>query len=467
MKILHKSQGAAMPGVGASQGVVVPSAGVLQETTMLGAGTSRGMTMLGAGAKTLHQSWGVVALSAGIIAGAVMGMVLRVNYFGAWWWVLLVVISLVVMYIWPRYWTIGLAFIAGMVLAFFRVAAVIDDGIGSAGGGVGDGGVVADGNNDNSLGIIDQEIAVMDDMVASVRDWFAERISDLIPDPEAKLGRAYLLGMKSGLPKDLSEQLKVVGLVHIVVASGAHLSILVEIARRIFGRVSRFTGIYAAGIFIIFFMSMVGWTPSILRAGVMSLLSLVAGFSGRKIAPWRIILMTMAFTLMLDPRFVSSLGWLLSFASFGGIMILGPRLAKFFYGENKPGFIGETVLTTVAATLMTLPITLYYFGQMSLINVLANLLILPTLPYAMGLVFLTGVVAGVPILGEVVAQLATWLLDFHIGVVELLGERREFLVTMDRYNVWVFAIYVLIAILLLCDLFSKKRKGQQKEPKSR
>ena len=69
-------------------------------------------------------------------------------------------------------------------------------------------------------------------------------------------------------------------------------------------------------------------------------------------------------------------------------MILGPKITKYFYGEKKPGFIGETVITTLSATLMTLPITLYYYGTISLISVVANLLILPTLSYAMGLVFL-------------------------------------------------------------------------------
>ena len=137
-------------------------------------------------------------------------------------------------------------------------------------------------------------------------------------------------------------------------------------------------------------------------------------------------------------------------------MILGPKLCKFFYGEEKPGFVSSIVLTTIAATLMTLPIVLYYYGTISLISVLANLLILPTLPYAMGLVFLTGVVAGIPGIEIAVSFLATKLLDFHILVVNFFGEMKQFLVKIEPYQSWVFLVYV--AIFVIAALFSLKKR---------
>ena len=275
------------------------------------------------------------------------------------------------------------------------------------------------------LGFCGTESAEIEDfglseMAISTRDWFSERIQSEVPELESKLGLSYLLGMKSGLPKELAENLRAVGLTHIVVASGAHLAILVEVAKKLFGKISRFSAVLFSVLFILFFMAMVGWTPSILRAGVMSILTLLAWYVGRKMAPWRIILITAAGTLLINPDFIVNLGWLLSFASFIGIMVLGPRLTQFFYGEKKPGMIASTVLATISATLMTLPITLFYFGQISLVNVFANLLILPTLPYAMGLVFFTGVLAGVPVFSDFVEFFTTKLLDFHISNIQIM-----------------------------------------------
>ena len=291
--------------------------------------------------------------------------------------------------------------------------------------------------------------------VLAMRNWFAGRVRSMVPEPGVKLGLSYLLGLKTGLPDELDENLRVVGLTHIVVASGAHLAILVGVARRLFGELSRFAGVLFAVLFVVFFMAMVGWTPSILRAGMMTILTLVAWYSGREVAAWRLILMVAAATLMIQPSFIINMGWQLSFASYAGIMILGPKMIKFFYGVKKPGFVGSMVITTMAATVMTLPIILYYYGAVSLISVVANILILPTLPWAMGLVFVTGVVANVPMIGMMVGWCATKLLDYHIAVVGWFGGMREFLVEIPKYQGWVFVIYIVIIVLLF--LSCKKR----------
>ena len=390
----------------------------------------------------VHQSWLVVCCASGIVIGVVVGVVMRVNYFGSVWWLVGSVVVLVVGYLRPKIAMMVLAVMAGMVLAFVRVTdelvkqeALGQDYVVSAG-------------------------LETEQWVGEVRDWFAGRIEGLLPKEEAGLGRSYLLGMKVGLSKELAENLRAVGLTHIVVASGAHLAILVEVARKLFGRLSRFAGLLFSGVFVVFFMAMVGWTASILRAGLMTMLTLIAWYSGRKFEPWRLILLVAAVTLMMNPMFVTSLGWQLSFAAYTGIMVLGPRWTKFFYGMRKPGMIGSTIIATLAATVMTLPITLYHFGRISLISVVANLLILPTLPWAMGLTFLTGAVAGIAGVEMVVAWCATRLLDFHIAVVEWFGGMREFLVEIPMYQGWVWGIYgiVLIPIMITMGWQYIKRK---------
>ncbi len=297
------------------------------------------------------------------------------------------------------------------------------------------------------------------DPIIGLRNWFSRRITSKIQDPESALGVSYLLGMKTNLSDELNENLRLVGLVHIVVASGAHLSILVDVARKIFGKISRFSSLLFSLTFVLLFMAMVGFTPSIMRAGIMSILSLAAWYVGRKFAAWRIILIVAAITLIINPMFIVNLGWLLSFASFAGIMILGPRLTAFFYGDRSPGFVASIILTTVSATLMTIPITLYFFGTFSLISILANLLILPTLPIAMGLTFFTGALADIPIINTVASFLTTKILDFHIMVVDFFAAAKSFLITIDPYNPWVFVIYVPVIIMMLCGILAKSNRG--------
>ena len=469
---------------------------------------------------TLHQSYFLVAMCVGIILGVVLALVLRTSYFASPLWLTLAIVLFIVAYLKPKLVFLVLAFVAGMILAFFRVAmelqgenyvrqfygqTVIVEGTVSGDPESDEGGtkiklvnlkfgengeyatsgsifisarylsevaredvVVVKGELSEGFGtyvgyMYKPIIAAIrkpepGSLVLKFRDWFAERIKSLISEPQVNLGLSYLLGMKSGLPDDLSENLRIVGLVHIVVASGAHLSILVEIAKKIFGKISRFAALLFSMLFILLFMAMVGWTPSILRAGIMAILTLATWYVGRKIAPWRMILMVAALTLIINPNFMINLGWLLSFASFAGIMIMGPGFKKFLFGGKKPGFIAEIIITTLSATVMTLPVTLYFYGTVSLISVVANLLILPTLPYAMGLVFLTGLLAGFPGVELVVAFAATKLLDFHIAVVEFFGKMTQFLVIIEPYQPVVFLIYAAIIIMAIWFYLRKRRK---------
>jgi len=470
--------------------------------------------------KSLHQSWAVVMLAVGVVFGTVLGIVFRISYFSSWWFLVVAGGMILFVLVKPKFCFMVVALIAGMILAFFRIAGELSGEMtarelfgekvlvtGEVNGdaetdekgtkvklvNIKYGDKSASGSLYVSLrkneeirrsdtlvlyGAIDEGFSTYvgymyqprvlkilrpepGDIILTVRDWFSERVKEEIPDEEAKLGMSYLLGMKAGLSDELSENLRMVGLTHIVVASGAHLSILVEIAKKLFGKISRFAGLTFSIVFIVLFMMLVGWTPSIMRAGVMTILSLSCWYVGRKMAPLRMILLVAAGTLMVNPNFIINMGWLLSFASFSGIMLVGPWMTKWFYGDKKPGFIASMIITTLAATVMTLPIVLYFYGQVSLILLAANLLILPTLPYAMGLVFTTGVLAGVPFVGEVAGFITTKLLDYHIAVVNFFGELKQFLVQISEGNAWVFLIYVIViggmlAVFIKGKMLAKK-----------
>lgn len=286
------------------------------------------------------------------------------------------------------------------------------------------------------------------DLALKIRDWFAERVTTSISSPESGLALSYLLGIRTGLPGDLEENLRTAGLVHIVVTSGTHLAILVGLTRKIFDKISRFSGTLVSAIFVIVFMAIVGFTPSITRAGLMTLLSLIVRFFGRKFSPWRIIIIAAATTLFLKPTYLIDLGWLLSFTSYAGVTILAPRFQNFLFGKEEPGLIGQNLIISISATLMTLPIILFCYGQISLLFLVTNLIITPTLPYVMGAVFTSSALLGVPLLGDLAALMATKMLDFHIVSVEWFGKMRQFLIEIPKEQWQVFLLYGLIMLFL-------------------
>lgn len=221
-----------------------------------------------------------------------------------------------------------------------------------------------------------------------VRTLFAEQIKKTVPEPEATLGTGFLIGDKGNLPPELTNELRLLGLAHIIVASGYNLTILVRIARRLFSRFSKYLAALASVTTIIGFIAITGASPSMVRAGIVTSLSLLAWYYGRKIHPLVILPLAAAITILIKPAYGwGDVGWELSFAAFAGIMVLAPLIQNYFWGKQKPGVIRQIFIETLSAQLATFPIIAFVFGQYSPLSLVSNMLVLPLVPIAMLLTF--------------------------------------------------------------------------------
>ncbi|OYX35497.1 hypothetical protein B7Z00_05030 [Candidatus Saccharibacteria bacterium 32-50-10] len=258
------------------------------------------------------------------------------------------------------------------------------------------------------------------DVALMVRDDFAEHVRKAIEEPAASLGIGYLLGQKSALPPHLVEALTVAGLTHIVVASGYNLTILVRLARRAFARVSKYLATLSGGVLIVGFIAMTGASPSMVRAGLVASLSMLAWYYGRKFHPVTLLALVAAATVLVNPSYAwGNLGWELSFAAFAGVMIVAPLLQAYFYGNEKPRLVPQILGETISAQLATAPIILVAFGQFSNIAILSNLIILPFIPLAMLLTFIAGLGSyALPAAAPIIGWPAEFVLRGMVAVVE-------------------------------------------------
>jgi competence protein ComEC len=247
-----------------------------------------------------------------------------------------------------------------------------------------------------------------------VRDGFAEAVRKGVDEPQASLGIGYLTGQKSALPADLAEALQIAGLTHIVVASGYNLTILVRLSRRLFVKVSKYAAVTSSSLMITGFVAVTGLSPSMTRAGIVSGLSLLTWSYGRSCHPFVLLALVAAVTVAWQPSFVwGDMGWQLSFAAFFGVMVVAPLLQAYFFGKTPPGTIRQVLGETVAAHIVTLPITVSAFGVISHVAIIANILIVPLVPLAMLLAFITGMTGLIlPDAAGIVGYPASWLLSY-------------------------------------------------------
>jgi competence protein ComEC len=296
------------------------------------------------------------------------------------------------------------------------------------------------------------------DVARQLRDRFADGVREAVPEPQASLGIGYLVGQRRALPPELSESLRIAGLTHVIVASGYNLTILVRLARRIFVKLSKYLAALSAGGMIAAFIAITGVSPSMSRAGLVAGLSLLAWYYGRKFHPLVLLPFAAAVTLLVNPSYGwNDLGWQLSFAAFGGVMIIAPLAQRYLFGDKKPGVLRQILGETVAAQIATLPILVLAFGQFSNVAIIANVLVLPLVPLAMLLTFLAGI-GGliVPSIATLMGLPVSLLLQYMTSITSYLAALPW---AQSDFIIGSFAVIVYYVVLIIgCGYVARKIK---------
>jgi len=222
----------------------------------------------------------------------------------------------------------------------------------------------------------------------TLRDKIENSLKRVVPQPENGLLLSLMLGRKNELPPFLKNDVRKVGLAHIIVVSGLHLSIIIKILTAVcaFLGLRRRDNFLLSSLFLLFFSFMAGLTPSIIRASIMAFLLIIAQLSARLYRPLYALLFAMVVMVWFNPLILlNSLSFQLSFLATGGILLLYPlEEESSFWQKNIFSGLGQwlelTLLPSLSAFLMVMPWILYKMQTVSLVSPITNLLVVPFLP---------------------------------------------------------------------------------------
>ncbi len=284
---------------------------------------------------------------------------------------------------------------------------------------------------------------------------FAEKLAKVLPEPHSALAMGLILGVKHGLSDWLVAVFKIIGITHIIAISGYNVSILAKISEGIIGRWSRKWALWGTLLFIASLVIITGAQASIIRAGVMGSLLVVAGLVGRKNNLTNVLVLAGAIMVFLNPLILrDDIGFQLSFLATLGIISLAPAFSLWL--KKIPFFFREPLSATLSAQVFTLPILLSSFGVLSLISPLANMIILPIIPLTMLLGFLSGALAFIWLpIGQFFGFFAYAVLDLIIKISEFLARVPYAAVELKINNGWIWGGWYLAIALFL--VYRKKK----------
>lgn len=244
---------------------------------------------------------------------------------------------------------------------------------------------------------------------------FTNVINSYLPEPEASLLNGIIFGVNLRTTKEFYQQLKIVGLLHLVVLSGINISLLAAMVSSITKYFSKVISTLITILTIILFVIFVGPQAPIIRSAVMGILTHVAIITGRKNYTLYALFLSLIFILIFWPSWLKTVSLQLSYGATLGIVIFGQSQSK--------NYISRNLRLTLAAQVFTVPIIFLYFKQISLISPLANLLVAETIPPLMVLGFLTAFLGKIHyILGYIPSLLCYGILSYIVWIVETLAK---------------------------------------------
>lgn len=304
-----------------------------------------------------------------------------------------------------------------------------------------------------------------------IRDEIKSRIYSLLPNEYGGIIIGMLTGDKSGISDELSDAFSDSGISHLFAVSGLHLSIWALGFYTLFDKigVARRLNAALAILFTLGFMTLSGFSPSVMRAGLMLIIMLTGSFFERVQDSLNSLGAAVFIILIINPMQAISVSLLLSFSAALGIITMSERLYRpvaLRLGAVRPKALKKALKACVCvfsvslcAGIAVLPVTSFVFGRVSLVSPLTNVMVSYPATAAM---IAGGLCAVLFPLGRLAVPFA-----FAAGLIsKYIAAIARFLASLPFSSVRTTSIYfkvgfILCVTIIVCTLIfvkdSKKR----------
>ncbi len=294
--------------------------------------------------------------------------------------------------------------------------------------------------------------------LAALRERLASIYQKLLPEQEAGIILAMLLGERGFLDDKIKQLYQTGGISHILAISGLHLSLLgmglFHLMRKLRCNI-KFASFVSLGVLFLYGY-LTGFGVSTKRAFLMIVLSLLANILGCTNDLPSSLSLSAIIILWKRPMLLFQAGFLLSFGAVVGIALFSPLITLL---QNRNKFL-NLIFISGAIQLMTLPIILHFFYEFPVYSIVLNLIVLPLLSF----LAITAALAG--IIGSISIFFATWIigssytiLKGYEGLCYLVTKFPFPVLTLGKMEVMTMVSYyiLLFGIVFLCYRKKKRR----------
>ena len=228
-----------------------------------------------------------------------------------------------------------------------------------------------------------------------------------LPDAAGGLLPGLVVGDTSTLDPAVREDFRTVGLTHLTAVSGTNVAVVLAAVLAL-SRVLRLglrAGPVLGGLGLLAFVVLARPSPSVLRAGAMGVIALVALATGGRRRAVPALAAAVLVLVLVAPDLAASPGFALSVLATAGLLVLGPALRDAL-ARRCPGWLADALAVPLAAQLACGPVVVALSGELGLLSVPANLLAALAVPPATVLGVAVALLAPISL---PLAQLLAWV----------------------------------------------------------
>lgn len=291
--------------------------------------------------------------------------------------------------------------------------------------------------------------------------WLRQRIiqthARYLNIPHGLLVSGMVIGSRGvDLPAYVQDSFRDAGLSHVLAASGFHVSLLLGVILWLTGRFS--PGVrFAIGISaLLMYITITGFYPSVMRAGLMGLAVLLGVILQRPSLVLPSLLLSAVILLLINPLWIWDIGFQFSFlATFGLIITLQAMVSRL---DFLPPTIANLIAVPLSATIWILPLQGYIFNRLSLYGIFTNIIATPlVLVISLGGMITAFCSLFLPIISSALTLILfpfTWLL---INLVNLVNNLPFASLAIGNLSLLIILVIYTIYLLIWAFPFWQKR----------
>ena len=296
-----------------------------------------------------------------------------------------------------------------------------------------------------------------------IKNSFITNINRVISEPQSSLLSGILLGSRSSIDKKTSETFRIAGLSHLVALSGYNITVVSEAIMKLLSFLPRSFALSGGVLGVILFVLMSGSSSTAVRAGIMSLVVILANVTRRKYQITRALIFAGLFMIVINPKvLVFDISFQLSFLATVAIIYVSPILKEKFHFVTEKFSLREMVSSTISAQILVLPLIIYKMGLVSFVALPVNILVLTFIPTIMLLGFLTGLFGYIWIVLSIPFAWATWFLLSYIIKVSEFFAGLPFSHTEIKYFPVIFLV-VSYSVIILWIVYEQIKISNREE----